>query len=213
MYQIIQQTQDFAKQSLAHAEAGHDWHHANRVWQLAKQIAQDETANLLVVELSALLHDIADYKFNDGDEELGLKKIKSFLTRLEVEEVIVQQVELVIKNVSFKGGQSDPAVKPIELAIVQDADRLDAMGAIGIARAFHFGGYKNRPLYDPKIKADLSMSANRYMKKTSPTINHFYEKLLRLKDKMNTKTGKRLAKDRHRFMEDFLKQFFKEWGE
>ncbi len=208
---IISKTIQFVKRELAGAEGGHDWWHIERVWKNAKLIAEHEKANTFTVELAALLHDIADAKFHDGDENIGPKKARIFLESVSVPKDITDHIENIIRNISFKGGNFDSSFASIELAIVQDADRLDALGAIGIARAFNYGGFKNRELYNPSLKPDLQMTKETYKKSTAPTINHFYEKLLLLKGRMNTETGKKLAEERHRFMEIFLEQFYKEW--
>jgi uncharacterized protein len=209
--EIINQTVNFVKTALQGAEGGHDWFHIERVWKNAKTIATTENVNMLVVELAALLHDIADAKFYDGDENIGPEKARLFLQNLKVYEETIQHVENIIRNISFKGGNFEPTFSSPELAVVQDADRLDAMGAIGIARAFNYGGFKNRELYNPAIKPDMQMDKNAYKITTAPTINHFYEKLLLLKDRMNTATGKRLAEKRHAFMEKYLDEFYAEW--
>ena len=208
----IQQTIEFVKQTLADAEGGHDWWHIHRVWQLSKHIAASENASTFVVELGALLHDIADSKFNDGDEELGPQKARKFLTSLQVEASVTQHVVDIIQNISFKGGKETQKFKSIELDIVQDADRLDALGAIGIARTFNYGGFKNRELYNPNIEPNLHMTKEEYKNSTAPTLNHFYEKLLLLKDRMNTATGKQISENRHKFMEAYLDEFHKEWN-
>jgi len=208
---IILKTVEFVKQTLAGAEGGHDWWHIYRVWKLAKHIAETENANLFVVELGALLHDIADSKFNDGDEEAGPRKAREFLNSLGVEESIIMHVENIITHISFKGGNESQSFKSPELDIVQDADRLDAIGAIGIARTFNYGGFKNREIYNPEIKPNLHMSKEEYKQSSAPTLNHFYEKLLLLKDRMNTQSGQQMAAERHRFMESFLDEFYKEW--
>ena len=208
---IIPQTIEFVKTTLESAEGGHDWWHVYRVWQLSKRIAETEQADLLVVELGALLHDIADSKFHDGDEEAGPRKAREFLTGIGVEESVILHVENIITNISFKGGNTAQTFKSTELDIVQDADRLDAMGAIGIARTFNYGGFKNREMYNPAIKPNLNMTKEEYKASTAPTLNHFYEKLLLLKDRMNTSTGKQLAEHRHRFMEQYLSEFYLEW--
>ena len=210
--EIILKTVDFVKEKLQNAEAGHDWFHIERVWKLSKKIAETEESNLLVVELAALLHDIADSKFNDGDELIGPAIASSFLTSLLIDEKIIKEVRQIILNISFKGGNFNQTYSSSELSIVQDADRLDAMGAIGVARAFNYGGFKNRPLYDPDISPNLQMDKEAYKKSTAPTLNHFYEKLFLLKDKMNTKTGRILAEERHNFLEQFVNQFLKEWN-
>ena len=208
---IIEKTIAFVKSELSGIEAGHDWEHVKRVWKLAKHIAESEKVDVFVVELGALLHDIADSKFHGGSEDIGPDKAAIFLSSLHVDEVIIDQVVKIIKNISYKGGNHVQEFKSPELDVIQDADRLDAMGAIGIARTFNFGGFKNRPLYDPEIKPDLNMDKETYKQRLSPTINHFYEKLFLLKDRMNTAEGKRLAQDRHSFMVEFVDRFFEEW--
>jgi len=208
---IVEKTVDFVKQTLSEAEGGHDWWHVYRVWQTAKQIAASEKADMFIIELGALLHDIADSKFHHGDESVGPEKAKQFLQDLGVDGAVIMHVENIIKNISFKSGKEKQYFKSLELDIVQDADRLDAMGAIGIARAFNYGGFKNRKLYDPAIKPNLNKSREEYKKGGDPTLNHFYEKLFLLKDLMNTKKGKLLAIQRHRFMEQYVEQFYKEW--
>ena len=209
---LIQNTIDFVKEKLEGVEAGHDWFHIERVWKLSKNIAAHENCNLEVVELAALLHDIADPKFHDGDETLAIKISNQFLESQNVSAEIVDQVLLIIKNISFKNREEAPKILPIELQIVQDADRIDAIGAIGIARTFNYGGFKNNLLYHPDIQPKLNMSKEEYKKSQGTTINHFYEKLLLLKDLMNTETGKRMAVERHDFMVDFLDQFYREWN-
>ncbi len=208
---IIQKTIEFVKQTLADAEGGHDWWHIYRVWKLAKHIAASENSTLFVVELGALLHDIADSKFNDGNEETGPRKAREFLNSLGVDESVITHVENIISHISFKGGNETQQFKSLELDIVQDADRLDAMGAIGIARTFNYGGFKNREIYNPEIVPNLSMTKEEYKQSTAPTLNHFYEKLLLLNDRMNTRTGQQMGRERHRFMETFLDEFYKEW--
>lgn len=209
---IIESTVAFVKEKLEGAEAGHDWFHIERVWKLSKKIAQNETCNLEVVELAALLHDIADPKFHNGDEELALKISGEFLESKNADAPIIDQVLFIIKNISFKNRNEIAENPPIELQIVQDADRLDAIGAIGIARTFNFGGFKNNLMYHPDIEPKLNQTKEEYKKSNGTTINHFYEKLLLLKDLMNTETGKKLAEDRHNFMLSFLKQFYHEWN-
>ena len=203
-------TINFVKEKLEGAEAGHDWFHIERVWKLSKKIAEEEGGNLEVIELSALLHDIADPKFNNGDETLALKISKDFLEEIHVEGELIEQVLFVIKNISFKNRAEAPENPPLELQIVQDADRLDAIGAIGIARTFNFGGFKNNLMYHPEIKPNLGMNKEEYKKSNGTTINHFYEKLLLLKDLMNTETAKKIASERHNFMLQFLDEFYKE---
>ncbi len=210
--EILNNTVEIVKQKLKDAEAGHDWFHIERVWKNAKKIAQTENCDIFIVEIAALLHDIADSKFNDGNEEIGPETAKNILESLNLDEETIDNIVQIIRNISFKGGHKYSDFNSVELQIVQDADRLDAIGAIGIARAFNYGGFKNRTLYDPEIKPDLNMTKEAYKKSAAPTINHFYEKLLLLKDLMNTESGKKLAEERHLFMEQFLDQFYKEWN-
>ncbi len=209
--EIIERTIVYVKHELAAAEGGHDWWHIERVWKTAQHIAQQEQVNLLVVELGALLHDIADSKFHNGDEEIGPQKAQTFLQSIGVSAGIIDAVVYIIRNISFKGQKQQTAGATPELQVVQDADRLDAIGAIGIARAFSYGGFKNREFFNPAIPPDLHQTQEAYKNSTTPTINHFYEKLLLLKDLMNTTTGKELAQERHLFMEGYLEQFYKEW--
>jgi uncharacterized protein len=209
---LIEKTKDYVKLVLKNAEGGHDWFHTLRVFNNSILIAKSENANMLVVKLAALLHDIADSKFNDGDETIGPEMATTFLIKHDADSMVVTHVLNIIKHMSFKNSlDNQPTFNSLELQIVQDADRLDALGAIGIARAFNYGGFKNRALFNPAIKPNLNMTKAEYKNSTAPTINHFYEKLLLLKDQMNTKTGKALAKNRHQFMEQFLQQFYAEW--
>jgi uncharacterized protein len=208
---IIDRTILFVKAKLEQAEGGHDWFHIERVYKNALLIAQEESCDLTVVKLGALLHDIADSKFHNGDETIGPKTARLFLESENVDEATIVHVVNIIENISFKGGNLERTFSSKELEIVQDADRLDAIGAIGIARCFNYGGFKNRALYNPAIPPKFGMSKEEYKTNDSPTINHFYEKLLLLKDKMNTPTGKKIAEARHRFMENFLSQFYAEW--
>ena len=208
---LIDSTISFVKDQLKTAEGGHDWFHIERVYRNALLIAESETCNIEIVKLGALLHDIADSKFHNGDETIGPKTARIFLERQNVSEEITTHVINIIENISFKGGNFDKKFNSIELEIVQDADRLDAIGAIGIARTFNYGGFKNRTIYNPSIAPKLGMDKEEYKKSEAPTINHFYEKLLLLKDKMNTQTGKKIAQERHFFMEKFLSQFYAEW--
>lgn len=208
---IIENTINYVKQTLQNAEGGHDWWHIERVWKMAKTLAKQENVDELVVELGALLHDIADSKFHGGDETLGPQKAEEFLKTQQVEQQIIDHVKAIIENISFKGGKVSQAFKSLELDVVQDADRLDAIGAIGIARTFNYGGFKNREIYNPEIKPNLNMTKEEYKNSTAPTINHFYEKLLLLKDRMNTTAGKQMAEKRHIFMQQYLDQFCGEW--
>jgi uncharacterized protein len=208
---IINRTIEFVKHTLKDAEGGHDWFHIQRVFNNAKLIVKTESADELIVSLSALLHDIADSKFHDGDETIGPKKATEFLMSQNIDSIVIEHVVQIIKNISFKGGNIDRTFSSKELDIVQDADRLDAIGAIGIARCFNYGGFKNREIFNPKIQPKLNMTKEEYKNSNTPSINHFYEKLLLLKDKMNTATGKRIAIERHKFMEKYLDQFYAEW--
>lgn len=209
----INNTIDFVKLELKTAEGGHDWFHIERVYKNALLIAKNEPVDDFVVALGALLHDIADSKFHDGDETIGPRIAREFLFKQNVDSAIIEHVLKIIENISYKSSlEGEPKFSSVELDVVQDADRLDAMGAIGIARCFNYGGFKNRKLYDPSIKPNLNMNKVEYKTSDAPTINHFYEKLLLLKDKMNTKSGRRIAEGRHEFMEDYLEQFYREWN-
>jgi len=208
---IIDKTKNFVKQTLEKAEAGHDYWHILRVLKLSEKIAQKEGGNLFIIRLGALLHDIADAKFHHGDESLGPKIAREFLETQNLDEESIQHIVNIIQHISFKNSFEGQQFTSPELKIIQDADRLDAIGAIGIARAFVYGGYKNNPIFDPGLQPDLSMDKETYKKGNTSTINHFYEKLLKLKDMMNTKTGKQMAENRHHFMEVFLEQFYAEW--
>jgi uncharacterized protein len=202
----------YVKNTLAGAEGGHDWFHIERVWKNAKLIASGEECDLEVVELAALLHDIADSKFHGGDEEIGPKTAANWLRSQNYPQDRIDRIASIIRAISYKGGANEHEDHSIEFHIVQDADRLDAIGAIGIARTFNYGGFKNRAIYDPSIAPNLNMTKEQYKKSTAPTINHFYEKLLLLKDLMNTESGKRIAEQRHQYMEGFLNQFYNEWN-
>lgn len=208
---VINSTITFVKTTLRNAEGGHDWFHIQRVLNTAITIVKRENANEFVVQLGALLHDIADSKFHNGDETVGPKIAREFLFSQNVDSSVIEHVVNIINAVSYKGGHNSSTFNSLELHIVQDADRLDALGAIGIARTFNYGGYKNRALYDPDVKPNLNMTKEEYKTSNAPTLNHFYEKLLLLKDLMNTETGKLLAKKRHEFMKLYLDQFLNEW--
>jgi len=211
--QILQNTIAFVKETLKGAEGGHDWFHIERVFNNAKLIAkEEEPIDAFVVSLGALLHDIADSKFHNGDETIGPKVAREFLEKQQVSATIIEHIENIIKHISYKGGNFKQGFRSKELDVVQDADRLDAIGAVGIARCFNYGGFKNRELYNPEILPNLHMTKEEYKHTSSPTINHFYEKLFLLKDMMNTKTGNRIAADRHAYMEQFLEQFYAEWN-
>ena len=211
---IITATIAFVKKELKNAEGGHDWFHIERVYKNTILISKDEKVDTFIVSLGALLHDIADPKFYNGDETIGPKIAAEFLKKENVNSKTITHVINIIKYISFKNSLSKTSKKftSKELEVVQDADRLDAIGAIGIARCFNYGGFKNRTLYNPEILPNLEMTKEQYKKSDAPTINHFYEKLLLLKDKMNTKTGKKIALERHQYMEQFLTQFYNEWN-
>lgn len=209
---IIEKTIEFVKNILSGAEAGHNWFHTDRVWKNAKLIYSNESGDRLIIELSALLHDIADSKFHEGDEDLGPRIASDFLENLGLDQELITHVANIIRYMSFRSGIGGQVFISQELKIVQDADRLDAIGAIGIARAFHYGGYKNREMYDPAIKPQNFEDKEAYKKASAPTINHFYEKLLLLKEQMHTETARKIAAGRHQFMESFLEQFYGEWN-
>lgn len=208
--ELIDLTAAYVRKTLSGAEGGHDWWHIYRVWKTARKIAESTQVDGLVVELAALLHDIADSKFHGGDENIGPQMAEDFLKSMNVEEVTITHVRKIIENISFKGGKETKNFNSPELQVVQDADRLDAMGAIGIARTFNYGGHRNREIYNPDIKPDLTMDKETYKNSSAPTLNHFYEKLLLLKDRMNTSTGKEMALKRHEYMIKYLEEFFRE---
>ncbi len=208
---IIQNTIRFVKNQLRGAEAGHDWFHVERVYKMAMRINKSEKADEKVVALGALLHDVADSKFHNGDESVGPKMARAFLEQEAVGAETIEHVVKIIENISFKGGNFTPKFHSKALDIIRDADRLDAIGAIGIARTFNYGGFKNRELYNPEVSPNLNMDKETYKNTVSPTVNHFYEKLLLLKGRMHTETAREIAEGRHRFMEEYLAQFFAEW--
>ena len=212
MSDIIRNTIGFVQKNLADAEGGHDWFHIERVWKNAMLIAKEEDCDMELVQLAALLHDIADSKFHGGDEEIGPRTAQDWLERSSYPPERIARIVQIIRAISYKGGKNEHKDSSMEFKVVQDADRLDAIGAIGIARTFNYGGFKNRPLYNPEIPANPNQSKEEYKNNPGPTINHFYEKLLLLKDLMHTATGKRLAHERHLFMESFLDQFYQEWN-
>lgn len=209
---IVEKTITYVKEQLAEAEAGHDWQHIQRVLKNAKTISAKEEADEFTVTLASLLHDIADAKFHNGNEALGPELTLSFLKNFDLDESLVDEVVFIVKHISFKSETIPRDKKSKAFQIVQDADRLDALGAIGIARTFHYGGYKNRLLYDENVPPKTEQTKSAYKASTAPTINHFYEKLLLLKDQMNTPTGKQLAEKRHDFMLRFLDEFFEDCG-
>lgn len=208
----IARTEEFVRQQLPTDATGHDWQHVFRVRRNALAIAREEGADFLLVELAALLHDIADHKFHGGDEHAGARTAKAWLEQLGVPDDLKERVCQIVARLSFKGAEVQPEPLSLEGQVVQDADRLDALGAIGIARAFAYGGYKGRALHDPEVPPVMHGSFAAYQKSTGPTLNHFYEKLLLLKDRFNTAAGKRMAAERHAFLEEFLRRFLKEWG-
>ncbi|UYZ64084.1 HD domain-containing protein [Hymenobacter weizhouensis] len=210
--ELIERTADFIRQQFLHEGSGHDWEHIRRVWQVARALARHTPqANSLITELGALLHDVADWKFHGGDEEAGPHAARQWLHSQQAPEAVIQAVEIIIREISFKGLGVPTPMSTLEGELVQDADRLDAIGAIGVARAFAYGGHKNRPLHDPTIPPAAHDSFESYKKNTSPTVNHFYEKLLHLQDRLNTPAARRVARQRHAFMEQFLTQFMREW--
>ncbi|WP_313599935.1 HD domain-containing protein [Epilithonimonas vandammei] len=210
--ELIHKTINLVKENLEGTESGHDWFHIERVWKLSLKIQEKEGGDKLIIELAALLHDIADPKFHNGDETLASKIVRNFLTEQNLDPSVMEKVIFIIENMSFKNRNDAPENLPLELKIVQDADRLDAIGAIGIARTFNFGGYKNNLMYHPDIKPKLNQTKEEYKKSNGTTINHFYEKLLLLKDLLNTDTAKNIADHRHQFMLQFLEEFYNEWN-
>ncbi|MFX3625307.1 MAG: HD domain-containing protein [Ectobacillus sp.] len=205
----IEQTILFVKDILGNDASGHDWYHVERVHKLAVAICEREGGNRFIIEMAALLHDVADEKLNKSEEE-GLQRVQQWLSQLGVEEELAHILH-IIANMSFKGGHGGK-VETLEGKIVQDADRLDALGAIGIARTFAYGGAKGRLMYDPNIPPREKMTKEEYRTANEPSLNHFYEKLFKLKDLMNTEAARQLAQERHQYMEQFIQQFMKEWN-
>ena len=209
---LINRTADFVREKFLHEGSGHDWEHIRRVWQVARALARDTPqANSLITELGALLHDVADWKFHDGDEEAGPRASRTWLESQQTEQSVIEAVELIIREISFKGLGVATPMSSVEGELVQDADRLDAIGAIGVARAFAYGGHKGRPLHDPAVPPVVHDSFESYKKNTGPTVNHFYEKLLHLRERLHTPAARKVAEERHAFMEQFLTQFLREW--
>lgn len=208
--QMIEKTKDYVKNNMNNEEPGHDWWHVYRVWKMAKRIGREEKADTFVVEMAALLHDIADWKFHGVGA--GAKKTRMWLESLGVEKNDADHIVEIIESIDFKGSAETQKMRTIEGKVVYDADKLDAIGAIGVARCFTFTGYKKRAIFNPKIKPKRKMKFREYKKSESPAINHFYEKLLLLKERMYTRTGKKLAEGRNKFMQQYLEQFFKEWN-
>jgi uncharacterized protein len=210
--QLVDRTAAFVRSQMEGDSSGHDWWHVWRVWQNSLFISRSENADRFVTELAALLHDIADWKFHDGDDSAGPKAARAWLSEQSIDESVIDHVCEIVATVSFKGAGVETPMATLEGKIVQDADRLEAIGAIGIARCFAFGGAKGRLMHDPEDPPELHASFEDYKKKSGPSINHFYEKLLLLKDRMNTETGRKLATQRHQVLEDFLEQFHAEWN-
>jgi uncharacterized protein len=208
---VVAKTQAYVREHLTGESSGHDWWHVHRVWRTAVEIGSEEGADLFIVQLAALLHDIADAKFHDSDEEIGPGKAASWLRSLDVDEPTITQVAGIIRDLSFKGAGIPTPMSTREGMVVQDADRLDALGAIGIARAFAYGGFRGRVLYDPESAPVLHATVEAYRSHQGSTLNHFFEKLLLLKDRMHTESARRIASERHQFLEDFLWQFLAEW--
>lgn len=208
---VIKKTAEYVRKTLEGEGSGHDWWHIYRVWKMAVNIAKKEQVDLYLVELGALLHDIADWKFNNGDLEAGAKVSEKWLKSLDVDRETCEKVCEIVRHVSFKGAGEISKMKSMEGKVVQDADRLDALGAIGIARTFAYGGSKGRAMYDPDKSPEKHENFEQYKNSQGHTINHFYEKLLLLKDLLNTRCAKKIALKRHRFMEKYLEQFYKEW--
>lgn len=209
--ETLSETETYVRDKLLGEGSGHDWWHIDRVRNMALRLGKKENADLFVVELASLLHDIADHKFHDGNEQIGPETARNWLQGLEVDKTVIDHVCEIIRDVSFKGSEVITPMNTIEGMVVQDADRLDALGAIGIARAFAYGGYRERELYNPNIPHEKHDTFEHYKKSTGPTINHFYEKLFLLKDRMNTESGQQLAEERHRYMEEFVDRFLSEW--
>ncbi|WP_242928893.1 HD domain-containing protein [Pontibacter vulgaris] len=209
--ELINLTAEYVKNLLSGEGSGHDWWHIQRVWNNAKSIAAHEQADIFIVELAALLHDIGDHKFHNGDETVGPRMAREWLEKHEVKNETIDLVCAIISELSFKGAGTTSAMSSLEGCIVQDADRLDAIGAIGIARTFAYGGHKGREMYNPNIPPVLHDSFEAYKNSAGPTLNHFYEKLLLLQDRMHTTTAKRIAAERHQYMEEFVNRFLAEW--
>jgi len=208
---IIERIAEKVKKDLENEGSGHDWWHVYRVWNMARRIAKEESADTFIVELAALLHDIGDWKFHHGNDTIGPRMARRILSKQGITEEMIDHVCEIIQTAPFKGAGVRTKMRTLEGKVVQDADRLDAIGAIGIARAFAYGGSKNRPIYNPNQKPTFHRTKEEYLKTESPTINHFFEKLLLLKNRMNTKTARKIAEKRHRFMEIYLERFFMEW--
>lgn len=208
---ILTAVSAMVQQEFTGESSGHDWCHIERVWKMAKRLSIEENSDTFVVELAALLHDIADWKFHNGDKSIGSKRAREILASLDVEPKTINEVAGIIEKIGFLGAKAEHPELSLEGKIVQDADFLDAIGALGIARTFAYGGNQQKPMHTPEISPVLHQTKEEYVKNQSSTINHFYEKLLLLKERMHTKTAKRLAEERHAFMKNFLNEFFLEW--
>lgn len=208
---ILDKTRDYIKLELSGDGSGHDWWHIVRVTKTAMQIGIKEGADLFIVELGAMLHDLGDFKFHDGDDTVGPRMVTEWLQKMNLDSDTIKKVVDIVKEISYKGSEVETPMSTLEGEIVQDADRLDAIGAIGIARTFAYGGSKNREMHNPDIEPENHNNFEDYKNSKAPTINHFYEKLLLLKDRMNTNTASKMAYKRHEYMKDYLNQFYKEW--
>ena len=209
--ELIKRTAEHVRELMTGESSGHDWWHVYRVWQMAIHLAKETNADMTVVELGALLHDIADWKLNDGDLEIGPRVAREWLESMDADPAIIDQVVTIVADGSFVGAGVPDSEGTLEAQIVQDADRLDALGAVGIGRTFAFGGARNRQMYDPGIAPQLHDSFESYKASASPTINHFYEKLFLLKDRMHTPFARKIAEERHQYMADFVNRFYREW--
>ncbi|MEN8137138.1 MAG: HD domain-containing protein [Bacteroidota bacterium] len=209
--EILDKTRDYIKEELSGDGTGHDWWHIHRVTKVAMQIGCKEGADLFIVELGAMLHDLGDFKFHNGDTSVGPKMVSDWLHNIGADEETIDKVVQIVHEISYKGANVETPMSTLEGKIVQDADRLDAIGAIGIARTFAYGGSKGREIHNPEVKPEAHDSFEDYKNSLAPTINHFYEKLLLLKKRMNTKSAKKMAQKRHDFMKVYLDQFFAEW--
>ncbi len=209
---ILHRTEQHVRGVLAGDSSGHDWWHIHRVRNLARFLARQEGADIFVVELAALLHDIADWKFHDGDETAGPRAARQWLESQQVAEAVIAEVTDIIATLSFKGAGVSCPMKTLAGQVVQDADRLDALGAIGIARTFAYGGHAGRAMYDPDVQPEHHASFAEYRAAEGTTLNHFTEKLLLLRDRMNTEAARRLAAERHAFLEEFHRRFLQEWN-
>lgn len=208
---ILDKTRDYIKLELSGDGSGHDWWHIVRVTKTAMQIGIKEGADLFIVELGAMLHDLGDFKFHNGDDTVGPRMVTEWLEKMNLDSDTIKKVVDIVKEISYKGSEVETPMSTLEGEIVQDADRLDAIGAIGIARTFAYGGSKSREMHNPDVKPENHYNFEDYKNSKAPTINHFYEKLLLLKDRMNTATASKMALKRHEYMKDYLDQFYKEW--